>query len=222
MASQHAISHYRMKIKKLGHCCLLIENEGVRVLTDPGAWNDGTDTVTGLDALVITHEHSDHLHLPSVKTVLENNPGVRIISNASVAALLSNEGISCEIVGHEAETEVKGMKLKGFGNEHEEIYGALGKVENTGYLFAEKFYYPGDSFYKPNAVVEILAVPVCGPWMRIKECIDFVKALTPKISFPVHDGMLKIYGPFHAVPEKLLLQENIGFTVLLPGEEKEF
>ncbi len=27
--------------------------------------------------------------------------------------------------------------------------------------------------------------------MRIEECIEYAKAMKPKIAFPVHDGMLK-------------------------------
>ena len=32
-----------MKIKKIGHCCLIIETKGIRIMTDPGtfttSWN---------------------------------------------------------------------------------------------------------------------------------------------------------------------------------------
>ena len=27
-----------MKIKKLGHCCLVIEINGRKIMTDPGSW----------------------------------------------------------------------------------------------------------------------------------------------------------------------------------------
>ena len=27
-----------MKVKKLGHCCLIIEENGKKIMTDPGSW----------------------------------------------------------------------------------------------------------------------------------------------------------------------------------------
>ncbi len=31
-----------MKIKKIGHCCLIIETKGVRIMTDPGTFTTAT------------------------------------------------------------------------------------------------------------------------------------------------------------------------------------
>lgn len=53
-----------MKITKFGHCCLLIEEKGVRLLTDPGTYSDGFEHLK-VDAVLITHEHQDHLHIES-------------------------------------------------------------------------------------------------------------------------------------------------------------
>jgi len=64
-----------MKVKKFGHCCLLIEEDGVRTLTDPGGYTD-LDVVVrqsrNIDVILITHEHADHIHVPSLKRLLEN------------------------------------------------------------------------------------------------------------------------------------------------------
>ena len=64
-----------MKITKFGHCCLLIEEGEAQILTDPGNYND-TPEVENLDAILITHEHSDHFHLDALKAILENDPSV--------------------------------------------------------------------------------------------------------------------------------------------------
>lgn len=211
-----------MKIQKIGHCCLVIETEGKRIMTDPGAWSEGQENITGLHALLITHEHSDHLHVPSVQAILKNNPGIRIITNTSVRKLLDAEGIVYEVVEDAQKTDIEGITILGCGNEHSEIYGTFGAVQNTGYHIGEKLYYPGDSFCIPPQSIEILALPVCGPWMRIREAIDFAKTIKPKVCFPVHDGMLKIQGPFHSVPSKLLAEEGIQFIPMNSGDEKDF
>src|SRR3989338_8678379 len=91
-----------MKITKYGHCCLLIEESGVRILTDPGAFSieSGQKDVKNVDIVLITHEHQDHLHIDSVKALLTNNPGVKIFTNESVGKLLAKESLPYELLAH--------------------------------------------------------------------------------------------------------------------------
>ena len=87
-----------MRITKLGHCCLIIEEAGVRIMTDPGMFSTAQNDVKNIDVVLITHEHQDHLHIDSLKTVLKNNPGVKVITNRGAGKLLEKEGISYEIL----------------------------------------------------------------------------------------------------------------------------
>jgi L-ascorbate metabolism protein UlaG (beta-lactamase superfamily) len=58
-----------MKITKYGHCCLLIEERGIRILTDPGAFTANIhSSLTGIDVILYTHEHADHYHLDKKTT----------------------------------------------------------------------------------------------------------------------------------------------------------
>ena len=51
-----------MKITKIGHCCLVLEEESIKILTDPGSFTiEGQEQITDLDVVLITHEHQDHL-----------------------------------------------------------------------------------------------------------------------------------------------------------------
>ncbi|HZX00938.1 MAG TPA: MBL fold metallo-hydrolase, partial [Candidatus Paceibacterota bacterium] len=65
-----------MKVTKFGHCCLLIEENGLRVLTDPGVYSEAQNEVTGINVVLITHEHQDHFHLDSMREIIKNNPEV--------------------------------------------------------------------------------------------------------------------------------------------------
>lgn len=112
--------------------------------------------------------------------------------------------------------------LEGFGEKHATIYQDFGQVQNTGYFIANRFFYPGDSFCNPQKLVEILALPVCGPWMKISDAIEYAKTLKPRVAFPVHDGMLKIIGPFHSVSQRILPSAGVTFEILAEGETKEF
>ncbi|MSU56428.1 MAG: MBL fold metallo-hydrolase [Candidatus Taylorbacteria bacterium] len=211
-----------MRITKLGHCCLIIEENGVRIMTDPGAYSTLQSEAKDIDFIFITHEHHDHLHIESLKTVLTNNPKAKIVTNKGVGKLLDAEGIPYQLLEHGGAGEFSGIHVEGCGEKHAVIYQEFGLVQNTGYFFANRFFYPGDAFYNPQKPVEILALPVAGGWVKISEATDYAKLLKPKVVFPVHDGGLKIFGGNHAIPEKFLPPEGITFTVISVGETQSF
>ncbi len=213
-----------MKIKKLGHCCLIIETKGVRIMTDPGNYSTLQNQEKNIDIVLITHEHPDHLHIDSLKQVVLNNPGVKIITNTSVDKLLEAESIGFVVVDDTKNITEGSILIEGYGSKHEEIYEVFGQVENTGYFIDNRLFYPGDAFYNPNRPIEILALPVVGPWMKLKQAIEYALLLKPKVAFPVHDGMLvpTRMGPVHTIPQKILEPAGIEFVALTEGDEHEF
>lgn len=208
-----------MKISKLGHCCLLIEEKGLKILTDPGNYSTLQNDVKDIDVILITHEHADHLHIESLKKVLGNNPKAEIITNASVGKILEKENISFNLLEDRQNLSLQDVLFEGFGNEHQEIYESFGMVQNTGYFIGQRLFYPGDAFYVPPKKAEILALPVAGPWCRIKDSIKYALEVSPKVTFPVHDGALKIFGGSHKVPEEILSKNSIKFEVLNEGDK---
>jgi len=213
-----------MKIKKIGHCCLLIQIGGVRILTDPGKFSSSQNEEKDLDAVLITHEHGDHLHVESLKAVITNNPGLRVITNTSVGKILEKKEIVFEVVLHGESTKLGDVLIEGFGQKHHEIYKELGQVHNTGYFIGERFFYPGDAFTNPEKPVEVLAAPVAGPWCNVRLAVDYLLTIKPKKAFPVHDGMIVKgrFGSLHAIPKKKLEEIGGEFVVLGDGEEVEF
>src|SRR3990167_5863296 len=209
-----------MKITKLGHCCLIIEEAGVKILTDPGIYSTAQNDVTDIDCIVITHEHGDHLHLDSIKTILSRNNNIKIISNSAVGAILEKEGIVFDLVEHGQEKQIGDMLIEGHGTKHAEIFEEYGQVLNTGYFFNNRLFYPGDALYNPQRPVEILAFPTPGSWSNTKESINYVFDLKPKKCFPVHDGMFKttsfLYNTFN------LLIPKRSIEVILPELGKSF
>ncbi len=213
-----------MKITKLGHCCLIIEIDGVRFLTDPGNYTTAQEKAESIDAIVISHEHGDHLHIESLKTVLLNNPKAQIISNASVGKILENEGLSYIRIGDGESISLNGVEIYGHGNKHAPIYHDYEQVENTGYMFGRRLFYPGDEMHVPRAVpVEILAFPVAGPWCTIADALDYVLKVKPKVAFPVHDGnLVRTNGITNRLPAIKLPEAGIEFKALELGKEYEF
>lgn len=209
-----------MKIKKFGHCCFLAEpKEGVRIMTDPGEYSSLQNEEKNISAVLITHEHSDHLHIESLKKVLENNPKCIVITNSSVGLLLQEAGISYLKLEEGEKYNLQGVEISAFGNIHAEVYETLPRVQNTGYMI-DDLCYGGDAFSYPDARVDILALPVNGPWMKLCEAIDYAQHINPRVVFPVHDAYIHDWADFiWRIPENVLLEYGIKFKKLELGKE---
>ncbi len=211
-----------MKITKFGHCCFLIEEQGLRILTDPGTYSTGQNDVKDIDVVLITHDHNDHLHMDSLKTILKNNPQAKVITNKSVGILLEKEGIIFSIIEDNQSLLKNNVLIEGFGKSHAVMYSSIPQIQNTGYFIANKLFYPGDAFTNPKKQIEILALPVAGPWMKLSEAIDYALELKPKVCFPVHEGILKSPGSTHRIPPQILEPEGIKFIILEFKKEYTF
>jgi len=213
-----------MKITKLGHCALVLDVGGVRILTDPGNFSiEAQESQKDIDIILITHEHQDHFHVDSVKKILANNPQAVVVTNTAVGKLLADIGVSHTQVGDGESAEVKGVKIEGFGKDHALVYPPnAGLVENTGYFVADTFYFPGDNFHNPGKKVDILALPVAGPWMKLADAVDFAKAIKARVAFGVHDGMIV---PSFRGFVGMLLKANVPeteYVSVADGETREF
>lgn len=213
-----------MEVQKIGHCCLLIKTGGITILTDPGNFSSAQDDIGGINIVLITHEHKDHLHIESLRRVIQNNPSAKIFTNSSVGRILREENISYEQLEGNAKKEENNVLIEAFDGKHEEIYEDFAQVQNTGYFIANKLFYPGDSFYDPGRPVDVLALPVAGPWCRIANSIRYCLKVDPKTAFPVHDGMLNKEGlrPVHNIPREVLSKNNVEFVIIEEGEKRSF
>lgn len=212
-----------MKVTKLGHSCFVAEpKEGVRVMTDPGAFSTLASEAKNISAIVITHEHQDHAHVETLKKVLENNPDAVVITNTAVGKLLSEAGIKYLKLEQGQTYDLHGVNIAGFGNVHAEIYPGYGPFQNTGYMI-DNLCHPGDSLNYPDAGVDILALPVTAPWMKIKDAVDYAKNIKPRIVFPIHDAHIHDWATFiWRFPETLLKEVGIEFKKLELGKEENF
>lgn len=216
--------NYLMKITKYGQCCLLIEVDGKRILTDPGRFSVSQNAVTDIDLILITHEHADHLHSESLSVIVKNNPKAKIVSNSSVGKILEELGLTHEILEGIDSGEKVGILIEAHDGKHAEIFEEYGQVQNTGYFIGEKLFYPGDAYTEPNKPVDVLALPIAGPWCKSADAIAYALRVKPAKAFPVHDWLLNEDGIAltHGLFESQLGKGGVEFVRLLNNETKEF
>lgn len=213
-----------MQITKFGQCCLLIETANKRILTDPGRFSETQNDITDIDILLITHEHPDHLHTQSLQLILKNNPQATIITNDGVGKILSELGISYEVLMEAQETLVCGVPIEAFEGKHVEIFEDFGQVQNTGFFVDTRLFYPGDAYIEPKKNVETLALPVSGPWCKAADAIAYALRVNPKKAFPVHDAILNDDGIslVHGLFKTQLHSRGIEFVPMINGDTQIF
>jgi len=216
---------HRMTITKIGHCCLLVDLKTAVVLTDPGKFTVTSPLPKRVDVVVISHEHSDHVHVPTVQALREHFPEVPIVTNSAVAHLLAEAAITnVTVLEGTAAATIAGVYFEAFDATHAEIFESVGQVQNTGYFISERLFYPGDAYGKPSKPVEILALPVGGPWCRMTDALHYALQVAPKAAFPVHDAIERTdrITIHHGLAARILGERGIAFTPLQPGESVQY
>ncbi|HET9173712.1 MAG TPA: MBL fold metallo-hydrolase [Candidatus Saccharimonadales bacterium] len=204
-----------MKITKLDHSCLLVEMpEPVNrtVLFDPGVYSDiDVASLTYLDDIVVTHQHSDHLDMEAVKQLVQKFPNVRVLAPSDVVAQLKEQSI-------DATTEPpEGMVL--FDAPHESVAPLFPRPEEIGVHYLDKLSHPGDS-HSFSETKAILALPVQAPWGSTIDAINLAIKLKPKYIVPIHDWHWRDEARegLYAGMEQAFAKEGITFIKIKNGE----
>lgn len=187
-----------MKLTKYTHACVRLEKEGKVLVIDPGTFSESEEALNGAHAVLVTHEHNDHIDRPAVTAALRSNTALEVHAPAGVAAALQeNNDVADRVhaVGPNSGFEVAGFNIKTFGGQHAVIHAQIPVVANIGYLVDDNVFHPGDSFVVPDGIdVKTLLVPIHAPWSKVGEVVDFVIAVRAPKAFPVHDGLLNELG----------------------------
>jgi L-ascorbate metabolism protein UlaG (beta-lactamase superfamily) len=187
-----------MRLTHIGHACVLVQVGDTRVLIDPGTFAAGWEGLTGLDAVLVTHTHPDHCDRDRLPMLVEANPDARLAAEPSVAAELSDAGIPARPLEEGDVLTAGPFSITAVGERHAVIHRDIPRVGNRGMLLQAPdeptLLHPGDSYETTPSGVDVLAVPLNAPWSAFKETVDFVRAVAPRVAFPIHDGLLNERG----------------------------
>ena len=182
-----------MRLTKLEHACVRLEKNGTSVIVDPGNWT-APDALDGAAAVLVTHEHFDHLNVDAVRAALDANPDLTLWGNDSVVQQFGDFGDRVHRVKAGDAVDVAGFSVHVYGREHALIHRDIPVIPNTGFLFDGTVFHPGDSYTVPEADVDTLLLPVSGPWLKVGEMIDYARAVAPRRGLAIHDALLNEIG----------------------------
>ncbi len=179
-----------MRLIKFGHSCVRMESDGGVLVIDPGVFSDPS-ALDGADAVLITHEHADHVNVDEVV----KRPGLTVFTNAAVASKLDAIADSVTTVSPGERFDAAGFRVQAFGGKHAVIHPDIPQVANLAFLVNGTVYHPGDSLFVPeDATVDTLLLPVAAPWLKTSEAIDFARAVAPRRGIAIHEAVLSDVG----------------------------
>ena len=234
---------------------MLLEQDGLRLLTDPtlrqrmGHLTRRVDPVDpshseGLDAVLISHVHQDHLDLPSLWRLPSELPIVVPAGAARLARRARFENIRELAVGES--TAIGPLSIEAVPAAHPGRRPPLGtRAEAVGYTIAgaNRTYFAGDTdlFDEMAAVgseLDLALVPVAGWGPKIgsghlnpETGAEALRLLRPRIAVPIHWGT---FFPIYRRRHRLLVDPphefarhaattapEVDVRVLEPGESTE-
>ncbi|HEU5268541.1 MAG TPA: MBL fold metallo-hydrolase [Jatrophihabitans sp.] len=215
-----------MLLTKFTHSCVRITDDDRAVVIDPGVFSEVETALEGASAVLITHEHPDHVDADRLAAAASANDDLRVWAPKSVVDQLAGKPEltgRLTAVGPGEEFTAGGFPIRTFGGQHALIHSSVPVVSNVCYLVEGTVYHPGDSYVVPPLAVELALIPVNAPWAKIAETMDFAVAVRAPRAIGIHDALLSDAGRslYGNQVRRIGLEYETDYQPLLPGESRE-
>ena len=181
-------------LTKFTHSCVRFDDGDRSLVIDPGIFSEVAAALDGSDAVLITHEHPDHVDVDAVRDAAKANPRLQVWAPPNLAASL-DLGDQVVAVAPGERFQAGGFDVEVFGGQHGLLHPTVPVVQNNAYLI-EGVYHPGDSVIVPTKPVQTLLLPIHAPWSSTADVIDFVVSVRAPKAVQIHDGLLNERGLF--------------------------
>jgi L-ascorbate metabolism protein UlaG (beta-lactamase superfamily) len=205
-----------VRIEYVGHSTVVIDLDGVRLLTDPLLRNRvahlrravpvDAKALRGVDAVLVSHAHYDHLDLPSLEKLGKKLP---IVLPRPLGGLLRKRRFESvlEIVREES-VHIGALEVRAVPAEHDGGRGPFGvSADPVGYVVtgSKSVYFAGDTDLFDGMAelgpVDVGLIPIWG-WgpglgkghLDPRRAAEAAALLRPRVAVPIHWGT---YFPIH-------------------------
>src|SRR5215472_3601967 len=120
-----------MQLTKLAHACVRLAKDGAVLVIDPGAFG-GADALEGADAILVTHEHFDHVEPDTLRAALTANPGLHVWAAAPVAGQFADSGPAPRAAAPGDDFTATGFAEHAYGEKHPTIPPDIPTVAKVG------------------------------------------------------------------------------------------
>lgn len=204
----------------VGHATVLIELDGVRVLTDPVLRNrvahlrrhsapPAPDITRAIDAVLLSHQHLDHLDVPSLRRLAKDIP---VFTPPGAGRRLARAGYDqVSELAPGAVAHVAGLSVRATEAVHDGRRWPLGATRPAiGFEISgsRRIYFAGDTARFPGMAdlaggLDIALLPVWG-WgptlgpghLDPAEAAQAAALLQPRLAIPIHWGTFAPIGPW--------------------------
>ena len=235
----------------VGHSTVIIELDGMRLLTDPllrrrvmHLLRSGpAPEVLDVDAIAVSHAHWDHLDLRSLRLVGKDKP---VIAPRGLHALLRNAGFTQIVELEVGESFGLGpVEIEATHAEHDLGWPRRSRAAAIGFVIrgSQAVYFPGDTdLFDAMADLgadglDVALLPIAG-WgpalppghLNARTAADALRLLRPRIAIPIHWGTYSAPGfrrRWAGAPEEFRshaaeIASEVAIEILAPGESLDF
>ena len=219
----------RLGLEFIGHSTVLVELDGIRILTDPVTRSrvgplrrvvpvPARDRLRDIDLVLLSHLHWDHLDVPSLRDVGRDVP---LVVSAGAGAWLAAAGFSDvrEVVVGDI-VEVGGVRIRAVPAVHSGYRPPLGPTAPAlGFVLdgSRSVYFAGDTdlfagMGDLRGTVDVALLPVWG-WgptlgrglhMDPRRAAESLRLIRPRAAVPIHWGTYWPHAMGRVFPERLV------------------
>ena len=123
-----------MQLTKFTHACVRLDDGDRTLVLDPGAFSEVDEALDGADAILITHEHADHIDADKVRAALQGDSRLRLWAPNSVTGAARRPRRAGRHRRRRASPSTRrGSRCARFGGQHALIHASIPVVQNLGY-----------------------------------------------------------------------------------------